>query len=64
MKLKIQVKSTGPIVAEFFVDPNQDFEPKLISKVLDDGGFQTPSLEDMHPFLSREELKDNKFEKK
>lgn len=61
--IEMIVKKTGSIVAEFFVDPNQDFEPKLITKVLEDGGFLTPSLEDMHPFLSKEELKNNQFKK-
>ena len=50
-----------PLILEFFVDPNQDFEPKLISKMLEDGTFVTPSLEDMHPFLSKDEMSENKF---
>ena len=50
-----------PVILEFFVDPNQDFEPKLISKMLEDGTFATPSLEDMHPFLSKDEMHANKF---
>lgn len=51
-----------PILLEAFVDPEQDFEPKLISRMKDDGTFITPSLEDMHPFLDRDELSANKFE--
>ena len=50
-----------PILFEAFVDPDQDFEPKLISKMNEDGTFSTPSLEDMHPFLSREEMKSNNY---
>jgi acetolactate synthase I/II/III large subunit len=53
-----------PIILELFVDPDQDFEPKLISKMREDGTFFTPSLEDMYPFLSRDELFANKFHKK
>ena len=53
----------GAIVGEFFVDPEQNFEPKLISRILDDGSFHTPSLEDMHPFLSKDEMESNKFKK-
>lgn len=51
-----------PIILELFVDPHQDFEPKLISKMLEDGTFVTPSLEDMHPFLPKDEMSANKFE--
>lgn len=50
-----------PVILELFVDPHQDFEPKLISKMLEDGTFVTPSLEDMHPFLPQHELIENKF---
>lgn len=50
-----------PLLCEVIVDPNQDFEPKLVSKILDDGKFETPSLEDMYPFLSKEEMENNRF---
>ena len=41
------------------IDPNQQFSPKLASRKLDDGTMISPALEDMAPFLSREELADN-----
>lgn len=44
---------------EVFVDPNQQFSPKLASKKLDDGTMISPSLEDMAPFLSGDELSEN-----
>jgi len=50
-----------PLLCEVIVDPNQDFEPKLVSKLLEDGGFETPSLEDMYPFLSAEEMESNRY---
>lgn len=50
-----------PLLCEVIVDPNQDFEPKLVSKILEDGKFETPSLEDMYPFLSKEEMENNRF---
>ncbi len=49
----------GPILCEVILDRSQGFEPKLSSKKLADGRMVTASLEDMAPFLSREELGDN-----
>jgi len=60
-KISKFLDAPGAIIGEIFVDPEQDFEPKLISKLLDDGSFHTPSLEDMYPFLSEDELIQNKF---
>lgn len=51
--------SQTPALIEVFVDPNQTFSPKLASRKLDDGTMISPSLEDMAPFLSREELNEN-----
>lgn len=45
----------GPVLCEVFVDPAQNFEPKLSSKVLPDGKIVSPPLDDMYPFLDREE---------
>ena len=49
----------GPGVCEFMLDPEQAFEPKLASKMLPDGRMSTPPLEDMYPFMSRDELTRN-----
>ncbi len=46
-------------IIDIVVDPNQSFSPKLSSRKLDDGTMISPSLEDMAPFLSREELDSN-----
>ena len=51
----------GPTICEIFVDLSQQFSPKLSSRKLDDGKMVTSSLEDMAPFLSREELKSNMY---
>ena len=51
----------GPALCEVMLDPAQEFEPKLTSRRLDDGTLATPALEDMAPFLSREELASNMF---
>lgn len=64
-QLKTEIEKTldhvGPAICEVFIDPYQDFEPKLVSKMDDEGNFSTPSLEYMHPFLSEEELRENEF---
>jgi len=46
----------GPIVCEVMLDRTQGFEPKLSSKKLEDGRMVTAPLEDMAPFLPREEF--------
>jgi acetolactate synthase-1/2/3 large subunit len=51
----------GPALCEVMLDPAQEFEPKLTSRRLEDGTLSTPALEDMAPFLSREELAENRF---
>ncbi len=47
----------GAFIAEIFVDPTQFFEPKSATKKLPDGSLFSPPLEDLAPFLDREELK-------
>lgn len=46
----------GPCICEAVVDPNQNFEPKSSSRVLPNGRIVSPSLDDMAPFLDREEF--------
>jgi acetolactate synthase-1/2/3 large subunit len=48
---------TGYAMCEVFVDVSQPFEPKPVAKKLDDGTIISPPLEDLSPFLSRDELK-------
>lgn len=50
------LNSDGACLCEVFVDPAQDFAPKSSSKVLPDGSIVSPSLDDMAPFLEREEF--------
>ena len=49
----------GPAVCEIIIDEHQPFAPKLASRQLPDGTMVTPNMEDMAPFLSREELASN-----
>ena len=53
------LNTEGPILCEVVLDQDQIFEPKLSSKKLEDGTMISASLEDMFPFLDREELKQN-----
>ena len=46
---------TGPVLIEVFVDVEQPFSPKLASRRLEDGSMYSPPLDDMAPFLDREE---------
>ena len=50
------LNSDGPAVCEVVVDPKQNFAPKSSSKVLPDGRIVSPSLNDMAPFLDRDEF--------
>lgn len=49
----------GAVICEVFVSEKQNFEPKSATKKLADGSLISPPLEDMAPFMSREELKEN-----
>jgi acetolactate synthase-1/2/3 large subunit len=51
----------GPVLCEVLLDPAQPFSPKLASRRLADGTMVSPALEDMAPFLPREELLGNLF---
>ena len=49
----------GPCLCDVILDETQGFEPRMNSRKLDDGSIVTPPLEDMFPFLDREELAAN-----
>lgn len=49
----------GPVLCEAIVDEKQNFEPKLSSKVLPDGRIVSPPIDDMFPFLPKEEYEAN-----
>jgi acetolactate synthase-1/2/3 large subunit len=51
--------TNGPILCEVILDRTQGFEPKLSSKKLPDGRMVTAPLEDMAPFLPRDEFARN-----
>ena len=49
-------ETVGAFIAEIFVSPEQLFEPKSATRRLEDGTLISPPLEDLAPFLPREEL--------
>lgn len=51
----------GPVFCEIFTDTEQVWEPKSSTKRLDDGTLVSPPLEDLAPFLPREELAKQMF---
>lgn len=53
------MKVNGPAVCEIMIDENLSFAPKLGSKPLPDGRIISPPLEDLSPFLPRDELREN-----
>jgi acetolactate synthase-1/2/3 large subunit len=50
---------SGPVIAEIFVSKSQIFEPKSATRKLDDGTLVSAPLEDLAPFLPREEVLKN-----
>ena len=61
MKEAIQANlgGEGPQLCEIILDLEQQFSPKLSSRKLEDGRMVSSPLEDLAPFLSREEFRRN-----
>ena len=55
------LKLEGPVFTEIFTDTDQVWEPKSSTKRLPDGTLVSPPLEDLAPFLPREELEKQMF---
>lgn len=58
-RIKEALSSPGPILSVVRINPKEELIPKLSSRLLPDGRMVTAALEDMYPFLDREELKNN-----
>ncbi len=58
-RLNEVLSEQGPVVCEVVLDRDQPFSPKLLSQKLPDGTMVSPSLENLWPFLSADELKEN-----
>jgi acetolactate synthase-1/2/3 large subunit len=54
-------RQPGAALLEVMLDITQPFAPKLSSRKLPDGTMVSPALDDMAPFLSREELEKNRL---
>lgn len=59
--LENYLSAEGPCILEAVVDWKQNFEPKSSSKVLPDGRIVSPSLNDMKPFLDRDEFAEAQY---
>ena len=57
--VKKTFETKGPVICEAFVTKEQNFEPKSSGKQLPDGRMVSPPLEDLTPFLSEEEMREN-----
>jgi acetolactate synthase-1/2/3 large subunit len=60
-KVQNALTNNSPVLIEIICDPSQIFQPKLAAKKLTDGSLLAPSLENMSPFLSDEEMISNKI---
>ena len=58
-KLHSILSEEGYLICETMTTTDQIFEPKSATKRLPDGTLYSPPLEDMYPFLPREELERN-----
>jgi acetolactate synthase-1/2/3 large subunit len=57
--LREVLSTKGPVLCEVILDPAQGFEPRQSSRPLPDGRIVSAPLEDMFPFLERDELASN-----
>jgi acetolactate synthase-1/2/3 large subunit len=55
------LNARGPRVLLVKLDPEQEFEPRLKSRMVN-GRIETPQLDDMFPFLPESELADIRSE--
>lgn len=57
-QIKETLEKEGPCICEIMADIEQKFEPKCASRRLEDGTMVSAPLEDLAPFLPREELQE------
>ena len=62
--IKQTLETAGPVLTEVFTEQEYAFLPKLSARKLPDGSMVSPSLEDMFPFVSREEYAQNMIKNK
>lgn len=54
------MQTTGPVLVEVMIAPMQPYYPKVTSKRFPDGHFESQPLDNMWPFLSAEEMAENR----
>ncbi len=59
-KIQQAISGDGPAICEVMLDKEQFFEPKLSAKVEPDGSITSPAIDDLYPFLPRDEYLENK----
>ena len=60
-KISDVLEMAGPVVCELMIDPDLQTAPKASSIVKPDGSIQSKPLEDLWPFLERDEFLANMF---
>lgn len=58
-KIQVALSARGPYILELMMDPWQPLVPKVSSYVQEDGKLISKPMEDMWPFLPRDEFHDN-----
>lgn len=53
------LETSGPIVCDVLLDPEQPFEPRVSARQLPNGQMVSSNLEDMSPFLGDQEFAEN-----
>lgn len=57
--IKKVLRMSGPVLCHVYLDPAHVFEPKLSSDRKPDGRIVSKPLEDLYPFLPRDEFRSN-----
>jgi len=60
--IRTVLASDEPCLCQVVVDPEQGFEPRVRSRQRPDGTIESPALDDLYPFLDRDELLSNRIE--
>jgi acetolactate synthase I/II/III large subunit len=58
-KIRALLEMEGPVVCEVMVSPDQVTAPRVASRQKEDGSMVSLPMEDLWPFLHRDELKEN-----
>lgn len=58
-KIETILNTKGPVFCEVMLDPDEEIGPKVASYKKEDGTMVSKPLEDLAPFLPREEFKEN-----